>query len=329
VVYVHGWLNDERQSDGNYVEFKKLIERLRNEQRNGDRVIAQQVVGIYLTWQARSDIPVYQYLTFWDRMHAADRISQSAIVTSTIGAINHALDQTPHANGKSGSNQVVLIGHSFGARILYAATSQSMLYAVQQARPRTSSGQYKLVRGIADTVILLNPAVEATMFASIDDVRRSGASFRPEQRPLLVTIATSNDHATRYVFPVGQWLAQRTSSGEMTTLGNFSKYFTHSLRRVHKQEACDTQLNQEPLTKGFFAATRSDAQTGPGLCLNRMEPGTKEKITSANDPFLVVETTREVIDNHSGIWASEFFDWLFAFVHEFASRGHGERRSGE
>ena len=311
VVFVHGWLNDARKTDGDYVEFQSLIERLRKEN-DGTKGDKKQVTGVYLSWSARSDIPIYQYLTFWNRMQAADRISQSAIVTSAIGAINDALDQSPFSN-----NQLVLIGHSFGARILQAATAQSLLYGVQQARPRRTNGRYKFIHGVADAIILLNPAFESTMYASIDELRSDGASFDPAQTPLLISIGTSNDSATRYAFPIGQWLAQRASAPEMTTLGNYDAYATHTLHKARSETDCDPKLVGAPLTQGFFAA---------GLCLDRLPPSAN-KVTAPNNPFLVVQTTPDIIDNHSGIWGATFSDWLFDFVNEFSHRQHIARRT--
>ena len=313
VMYVHGWQNDARQNDGDYVEFKKLIDRLQKENDGTNGGAKRQVTGIYLSWSARSDFPVLRFLTFWDRMHAADRISQSAVVTATIGSITSALDQSANSD-----NQLILIGHSFGARILQAATSQSFLYALQQARPHRFDASYGIIRGVADAVILLNPAFEATMYRNIDDVRHDGGSFSPEQTPLLITIATTNDSATKYAYPVGQWLAQRASPPEMTTLGNYRPYATHSLHRASSETDCDKKLVGAPVTQGFFAG---------GLCLDRLPTG--KIATDPFDPFLVVTTTPDIIDNHTGIWTATFSDWLFRFISEFTHSRHVARRPGK
>ena len=61
------------------------------------------------------------YLTFWSRKSAADQISQWGHSTAFIGAVSSIVRSSDLAPNQS---QIVLVGHSLGARILFSAVSQ-------------------------------------------------------------------------------------------------------------------------------------------------------------------------------------------------------------
>ena len=127
-----------------------------------------------------------------------------------------------------------MIGHSFGARILYTATSQVLLDEVQCQHPGYKKGSYGVILGPAYLILLLNPAFEASMFTAMHSIRRPDwkwwEGIDPQQQPLLLTIATENDWTTGIAFPVGQRLEFATMSRHILTLGNYVDYVTHSLK---------------------------------------------------------------------------------------------------
>ncbi len=206
VIYIHGWQNDAREHDGDYKNFKELIDRLSGGEQEKEN--KKQVIGIYISWNARSDIPVWNYLTFWNRMNAADRIATSGTVSNIIGAVANV------ARKSKDPAQLIAIGHSFGARILFSATQQNFIYSLARAHPGGTGGWYEPVAPLANGVILVNPAFEASTYVRLHAQNRHEERFPAEQMPLLLTISSTADWATRFAFPAGQWLARWSASHE-------------------------------------------------------------------------------------------------------------------
>jgi hypothetical protein len=308
ILYIHGWMHSSDDQDSNYQEFSKLIASLsRSDQ-------TKQTVGIYITWNASTGYWPLDYLSFWSRQRIADRITQSAVVAKIVGAIGNTRDRS----GKH--DNFIAIGHSFGARMLFAAVNAPLVIDVAKAFPRSNSDTYQVVRGPADATLLLNPAFESARYTAINGLIRNEEVFSPLQPPLLITVSTNNDWATKNAFPVGQFLDLSFDERARTTLGNQDGYYTHSLLPASERE-CPVS-NPSYITEQFFAS---------GLCLKRETNWHQQTAATVaqdphrwssvlperqmHNPFLVVHTTKEVIDNHGGIWKGKVFsEWIFQVV---------------
>lgn len=291
VLYVHGWKHGADPADTDLVNFQDLIARLARA--NSDR----QVLGIYVAWNAAWGLGVVDNLSFWSKKTIADRIAQSAAVTRIIGAIGATRRKTDPA-----ADQFVAIGHSFGARLLFSGTGQILINETQKAHPGFPRGQYRIVRGATDAVILLNPAFEASLFSTFDGVTRSDERFAANQAPLVLTVATDADWATGTLFPVGQWLGGMLGSRERTTLGNHEAYFTHSL----------TLSDATRCKMGGTLAASEQFEAGR-LCLQR-ERRTDGRDVHSNNPFIVARTDASIMSGHNDVWNPVFSDWLFRLV---------------
>ncbi|MGJ0513986.1 hypothetical protein [Methylocystis sp.] len=304
VLYVHGWLHDSDADDENLREFTGLVERLRADNRG-----KKNVVGVYVGWNASWGPAPIAFLSFWSKELIADRIAQSAVVTKIVSAINAMLERD-----KALPDQFVAIGHSFGARILFSATSQALVAEAERAHPGHSKGQYRIVEGLADSLILLNPAFAAARYTALDDVTRNEEAFSDRQLPVSFIISTENDWANKVAFPIGKWLGAERSDKEMTTVGNFSPYQTHALLRG-LNSGC-TESDNSKISERFFQE---------GLCLQRIPnkaydgDRARPKLQQFN-PFIVARTTADVIDGHGGIWSREFSNWLFLLVNSLGAR---------
>jgi hypothetical protein len=291
-VYVHGWHHNAAPDDSDLKHFTQLVEKtVESEKKNGDK---RHIVGIYVGWDAATPVPVLEYLTFWDRKLTADRISQSAIFAKFIGAQRSILNKQAQARQEAGTtrDQLIVIGHSLGARVVYSALAQAMIMDLQAAHPGQRGGKYHRIAGPVDALVLLNPALEAGAFSAFHTVQRYQETFDPAQPPMIISVATDNDTATGLAFPAGQWVSLGRSEREMTTLGNYMPFATHTL-----------------LAKD---GTTSDGPDWPqslcagGLCLERAEPDP----LMVGNPFFVVRTTSDVVDGHNGIWDARFQTWL-------------------
>jgi Alpha/beta hydrolase of unknown function (DUF900) len=290
ILYVHGWKHSADLEDSDLLNFTHLVCELR-ERHDGRK----RVVGIYIGWNANASLStILENLSFWVKKNNADRIAQSAVVTKIVSAIGALMRDTP-----SSSDQFIAIGHSFGARILFSAISQMLIHRTEIAHPGYPGGSYRLVSGAANACIFLNPAFEASRYSAIDDISRKEEHFLEGQPPLTITISTSNDFATKVAFPIVQWLGFCRTDRELKTLGNYRPFFTHSLLRRRKSDFAsqgDQSISEEFATDD--------------LRLLRLGRESGRRLMHQHNPFIVAETSREVIDGHNGIWAEGFRVWL-------------------
>jgi hypothetical protein len=305
VLYIHGWKHSALEDDGDVVSFTGLIDQLARA--NADK---RQVLGVYVGWNAASKVPPLNWfpfdnLTFWSKQTIADRIAQSAVTTKIISSIGSVMSA-----GDSAANQFIVIGHSFGARMLFSATNQSLIYDTETFHPGYPGGAYGQMHSIANAVILLNPAFEAARYTALDAITRIEEAFANDQLPLLLSVSSDGDWATKTAFPVGQWLGFYRSETELTTLGNYTKYQTHSLRIV-VSNGCGSSASNN-LSEGFVAN---------GLCLTRdPTPHNDDQIIQLRNPFLIAQTTSDIIKDHNDIWNKNFSGWLFAYINELVNQ---------
>ena len=207
-------------------------------------------------------------------------------------------------------DRIMLIGHSFGARILYSAVSQVLIYKTQLAHPGPKGQIYKPIAGPADLVLLINPALDSSAYTSLDAIRRNRKDvlykerFSEKQEPILLSISTTNDEALSWPFYVGQWLGLARTDKELTALGYHDKYATHQLERRAMP------ARPEPTTDWTSAFCDS------GICLNRVDE-------AQHHPYLVVRTSGDILAGHGGIWSPDFVSWTMRLMKEVDSRsGH-------
>jgi len=303
VVYIHGWKHGAKEDDDDRVKFGELVDRLREKHRG-----EKYVVGIYVSWNASTDLPEpLESLSFWVKKADADRISQGGAVTKIVSSIGAVVR-------KNGHDQFIAIGHSFGARMLYSATAQGLVNQAAFSHPGYSRGDYEPFRGVADAVILLNPAFEASRYTVLDDLTRSGENFTSKQKPLMVVISSEADWATRVAFPVGQWLDLANTAREKTTIGNYRSYRSHTLERSNGTN-CDP-LGPAGISESFDRA---------GLCLKRVRREETDKLSKDGrnkvrqtfqpfNPLIVASTPADVIASHGDVWNPSFSGWLFELV---------------
>jgi len=328
VLYIHGWKHGGEDDD--YANFAALIKRFANHPTNADE---KQVLGVYVDWNADSKVlPFDRFpfdnLTFWSKQRVADRIAQSGVTTKIISSISSVMSESDSEGRDPATNQFITIGHSFGARILFSATNQSLIYDTEKAHPGSRHGYYRKISGIANMVILLNPAFETARYTALDSFIRTQEHFANDQLPLLLSVSSDGDWATQIFFPLGQLLDHYrsppekllpftlrrlldhyTSGSEITSLGNYPEYQTHSPVREHSP-ACGLRTRNR-LSESFVANR---------LCLARDQVRYHNGIMQPRNPFLIARTDKSIISGHTDIWNPTFLNWLFAYVNELGNQ---------
>jgi hypothetical protein len=319
VIYIHGWKHDARADDTDRIHFKELLEALASAQARAPH--PRRVVGVYIAWNGESvAVGGLDNLSFWGRKKASDLITHSAIVTKILGAID-GIERKRRKVDPQLADVTVYIGHSFGARMLYSAVSQVLIHDVELSFPDTMQGysgasvnpslppnvNYSPIPGFGDLVILLNPAFEASFYKSFQTLIRPGGSldthgaregFAPNQLPLMLTLSAKNDLATKIAFPIGQVVGLDPSQIRRTTLGNYKPALTHELTVT--SSSATTPTPPSFWYDDFCAET---------VCLKR-----KSDIPQTGDPFIVAQAPPEIINGHSGIWATPLRSFLIGFI---------------
>ncbi|MEO8035720.1 MAG: hypothetical protein ABI837_14890, partial [Acidobacteriota bacterium] len=120
VVFIHGWHHSARAGDANLVDFRKALLKLKTEmdapiyRSARGRLVGHEdatLIGVYIGWRGRSLPGFLDYLTFWDRKPAAERVGRGDVVEllSTLDRIWIDSNQRDLYTG------LITIGHSFGA----------------------------------------------------------------------------------------------------------------------------------------------------------------------------------------------------------------------
>jgi len=273
ILYVHGWKHDAHSDDGDVKRFRRILASARALEAGGEST-ARKVVGIYVGWRGKPwKLPgALVNLSFWSRKAAALRVSHGAVQElfarlRSVQQFYNSTDSPACATPREGRLttggcrvRTLMIGHSFGAWILYSATSGPLiatLNAEKDLNARLRSGteaptrqreeKLKAIvnRRPADMIVLVNPAFEAVRYEPLHEAAINYDN-RVVQPPLLVTVTSIADGATKRWFRGGRLinsiterpLSSDAESEAMTrTHGHIDRYQTHRLS-VAANETC-------------------------------------------------------------------------------------------
>jgi hypothetical protein len=217
-VYVHGWKNNGNQAapgakPKDVEKFFMALSELGYRAWQANPAGPVPVVGIYIGWRGKSLMGpgAINWLSYWGRRNTANRIGGDALTA----LLNRAIETSvPNRDDRS---RVVLVGHSFGARVLERAVENGvMLYD-----PEALRSQAEPVKPRVDLVFYVNAANDSRLgLARVQALRQQPITVRhPDydpvkctsgnaagdpicrDYPLLVAITSRGDAATRRVQP--------------------------------------------------------------------------------------------------------------------------------
>lgn len=275
VVFVHGWFHNASHTDDNVRGFKCAL----NDLQGIDAKAGGRVVGIYIGWRGESlGVPLLRYLTFWDRKNTSDEIGRGSLV-EFLTRLERTVKPTPASR-----NKLMLVGHSFGASVVFNSVGQILLQrflldaeklASAGPAPAHSQSRPGLVSGYGDLVVLVNPAIEATrlipFFSSLNDyTTRRADLFSASQPARLVILSSEGDRATRIAFPAARAVSTMLESYQdlrintpyggtvqvserfldWQTMGNVARLHTHAPLRQPSQRRWDGRC--PPVDRGWL-----------------------------------------------------------------------------
>lgn len=246
IVFAHGWQHGSDVCDEHVRCFREVLAHVHEDDlqiRSAaiSPMAPETIVGVHVGWRGRSLRRPFSELSFFSRNSAARRIGNGDVVellTRLDVLVRHL-----HV-GAGERSRLVLVGHSFGATVLYTALAgilkREVAGAIAEAGASPGESPAPVIRALGDLLILVNPAFEASLLASLDELTERSPGFSPYQPPLLVVVSSETDRATKTFFPVGRWLDtvfQKTrDSGQLaairTAVGNFAPFQSYRLERA-------------------------------------------------------------------------------------------------
>jgi len=317
IVYAHGWKHNATNKTGDVNKFRKTLKRLRTV--NKKTISNRKVIGVYLGWRGLSlDVPLLNTLTYWGRKGVARQVGSGG-VTEVLLRLNKLVYQE-----KDYRNVFVISGHSFGGALILSALKNIILEKMVNGKnirgsecnqtpknfKKMCSEECYRSEAFADSIVLLNPAIEANELMQIKELASQERCYSYKQPKLLHVISSKGDWVNRVAFPVGQWwgtvlqekettLKRTIFKGEpkkkedaiekievseygldMTTAGNASLFRTGRYRKDNNYTAC-YQDNKD--------------------CLDKENKAEKILAISPFEPISVIYVDEEQIDGHSDI----------------------------
>ena len=247
VTFVHGWHHRAKVCDENLSCYRRVMEGL--VRRKSDRANKGPVFGIYIGWRGESAHQLTGF-TFFSRKAAAQRVGSLAgrDLLLELGQMQRDLDrEVREASGGSRYVNMVTVGHSFGGALVYSAMESLSVseYAGKHGvgYPACKGGEKPVRSGVGDLVVLVNPAFEAKRYQFFAEDVTAPGSYSSDQRPVLLTVASTADKAVGVAFPAGRmlWLAWHPGAwgeggAQITGLGHYAPYTTHRLIFNGKEE---------------------------------------------------------------------------------------------
>lgn len=337
VVFVHGWKHSAAPGDENIETFRNALAnlsaadaRLRTEAGAPPR----QTVGVYLGWRGGSvSLPVIKELTFWERKNTAHKVGHGS-VTEVLSRLE-LIKRTRNVIESDNNSRLVVVGHSFGGAVVFAAIGQ--ILANRFVHTEGPTGLQTNVPGYGDLVVLINPAFEATLFASLSDMSTERGTYFPSQLPLVAVLTSEADDATKRAFPLGRWLSTLfekshvmerrnpvTSSDEridgqaanVTAVGHFAPYRTHTLRANDERKSAEVA----PSDPGEIALRSKESGTRwaddkPGSAISFGDVTLRRSDTSAGrNPYIVAYVDRKLIKDHNHIDDPRILDFISQLI---------------
>jgi len=362
IAFIHGWHNNASRYDETHDKslygFKTLM------QNRAVKDPAHTYLGIFIAWRGQA-IPGDLLVSYWNRRDATARVGGPSLseavfrlIFATKGTTTQPelSNQCQSVNEDTDKSQFIIIGHSFGARILEGAVAQPFLTMLLERQSQaldciakakqqgiTLGATQGSFRSPADMIVLLNSAndafktkamIEAMKRMNLKVVRpKPGTPAGESQQklsisatemdsygPLILSITSKGDWATGRVMPVLQALSSVDK--------DFRSYDKD--REELGQEPHHSQefyyLHNEGNVKEFLTHNVERISTGDctthGWPYFRGEDGCYRVGTLHNwndTPFWVMSVSTHIIPNHEDVFKPGLIDLLESVLDRYNS----------
>ena len=224
VVYIHGWKNNAAEASPG--DKPKDVEKFQSallelgyrakQAAEATKARAVPVVGFYMAWRGKTLMGPdwFTFPSLWGRRNTANNIGDGPDLPRIL---NQLIEQT---NAGNDTSRVLLVGHSFGARVLEHAI-ESGTVTLYDSLPRET-----FVRPRVDLVLYVNSANDSRLsMGRVQELKQGklrvrhpnydpadcerpsnpadaeARAIRCRDYPLLVAITSTGDSATKFLLP--------------------------------------------------------------------------------------------------------------------------------
>jgi len=330
IVFVHGWQHSAAPSDSNVESYKQLLAEISHNETvssQQDKRAKRKVLGVYIGWRGDSLVlPILKYTTFWERKNTANKVGLLGVteVLLRLEEIVHVRSLIKTSKPKSVKSRIAIMGHSFGAAVVYAALNQVM---VERFVGRRYKKYQKSTEGFGHLVILMNPAFEALRFSTLFDMSQEHCRRYWKGIPRFVMLTSEKDTVTRYIFPFGRSFSVLFESHEdlnrqictkdgkakltinegeanRTAIGHFEPYQTHKLTPLQDKNIRKSDFNFRSLKTAWLGQSFGSQLDFEGVSLTHLGR------TQPLNPYLNIYVDGSLIKNHNDIWGKEVIGFL-------------------
>jgi pimeloyl-ACP methyl ester carboxylesterase len=345
VVFAHGWNHNASAADENVLSFRKMLRDLFDAEARfsqlANRPAERAIVGIYIGWRGKSARGPMFLPTFWARKAIAHRVGNDGAYE-----ILQRLSVARNLGVKPDRNRLIMVGHSFGGALMFAATAHALSASLEDL----SAGNK---RRFADLVVIINAAIEAQRFESLLRRSRELQETLRGKMPVFVAITSTSDLATKVAFPLGRRFSTLLSSyrdereasqyfgsdlkqseSDRVAIGHYKPFITHVLAPCATPNAfaaldscpepSKAQGNHDFNSPTYIAAMQTAAAAWKR---ERNKPdwqivfptGILHQTSGPPDsPVMNIVTHKSLISDHNDIWQSP----LMLFVRDMIAINH-------
>ncbi|MGI9506950.1 MAG: hypothetical protein ACR2RE_28240, partial [Geminicoccaceae bacterium] len=319
VVYVHGWKNNAKATNGNVLKFRELLDttaRLMQTERDGalSERPPRELVGVYVGWRGSSvELPLIKQLSYWDRKAVAEEVGKGGVTEFLL-----RLEQILRDDEDPNKNLFLVTGHSMGAAVLLTGLNEIFLERLidqgpdrlatsdneQTRREKTPEGNEigcVTTRPFGHGVVLLNPAIETSEMLQLKQLV-ANTCFGENQERFMHVISSNADSYTTSIFEVAQWLGLvvgRQHAEFTRNLGNSGE--KRELTWHERKLDTNTIGNYKPFLTGYlFAHDRPDETDG----VDAAAPPNSDPCTDPGDVYDYVafkHASADCMDKHAEI----------------------------
>lgn len=332
-VYIHGWQNnaDEPKNDPTETDCLKLNGDVAKFRKCGVEPLAGlsnvegagPVVGIYLAWRGLSSTiePVKHLFSYWPRRNKARFVGREGMFKALDAIVKkvaeHRSDYT-----------VVMVGHSFGARVLeYAAEAvdpgQRHCGFMQRFRERVSgriSPTCAAAVAAARSTPGVKPPVDLFVYVNAATSHRMTYTTLHEwewicakepsnpvcgAHPMYFATSSRTDFATAFLLPVANLVAPAFKADRLHLISAANTPWLHTHHDPKKAKAGAPELSPDSFC--FDAPPNNHDQNGlPVRYCARAHDRIDQRY------FWVLNTGHRLIRNHGDVWNRRVFNMVLA-----------------
>ncbi|MCX6596365.1 MAG: hypothetical protein NTV70_08360 [Acidobacteria bacterium] len=320
LVYVHGWKHSASGSpeDSDVTQFKRLLDDVSMLSNKGSPL---PLVGVYIGWRGKSMATQSQLLSipsYWGRRNTARSVGVKDLQTDLA-----KLTELAHGGETGKSTQIIVVGHSMGARVVENALAEINRKWLDANQFRRNGAEVS--RPPADLVVYLNAATPSTLTRRTlnrlrkdgDVVKRhphysagrchTGNASTPECRayPIFMAITSSGDWETRFLMPFANFIGPvGLHAWHLLSAAATPSLRSHRLKPIAGPSPPGTEK------PGEVCAENKRTKDEDCYFLESLPSAPPNKSAS----FWIAKVSRKISENHTDIWNKELWGMLSSLL---------------